>query len=623
MGIPKVGFGCRGELGDTALEVRPIVTQFLKHLVNRLRGRAAWARPQLLRDGTSGQVRYHALRVALARWWKGPTTLAPPDPKDLARLVGSDLTAIVIALDAQSGLVDAVRSLDLQVPRPEIIVVNSGVSGAHALLRSAGLQVTVVESSRRLYPGAARNVGIAAAHGKYLAFLAADCVAHPGWVACRLHSHQSGADLVSSAVVNGNPWNPFSAAAHVLLFATRLPGTSGRQRRYCGASYRKDLFAQYGFFSTELRAGEDTEFDSRLEHGVAQRFDARVHTAHRNPRTPWTLMLDQYRRGRRSAQVLRSLGLPTPTPTYRQMGLLRASKLAPLAISETPGSSWLQLLWAMPWIYPASLAYVHGFRRALRLPLPDPLGTHASNGRKRLVALLQFHNDHSFLPGYLQNVSEQVDGILALDDGSDPALAVTLGKAPKVLEVLTIPARSPHLWDERRNQRLLVDAARRHRAEWLIALDTDERLERDFRQRADPYLAAGDRRGVVAYDLILRELWGSPDRFRIDGIWGRKRRPRLFRTRDDHGQGDTELHGIWAPLDRHGKRSGFIAADLILYHLAMITAEQRQARRAKYERLDPDTLSQRRGYAYLTDESGLTLSALPEGRDFIPNHAPP
>lgn len=582
--------------------------------LKRLRRLMASARRVLLPDGTPRQRRYHALRVVLARWWQGPPIPALPRPATLKRLSGADLSVIVIALDAQPELVDAVRSLHSQRPRPEIVVVNSGAQGAAALLSPAGLDVTVVESSRRLFPGAARNVGIAAAHGTYVAFLAADCTARPGWVASRLESHRAGAAVVSSPVVNANPWNPFSAAAHILLFASRLPGGPAQRRSHYGASYLKTLFSQHGFFSNDLRAGEDTEFNRRLPATLAKRFDARVQTAHRNPRTPWALLMDQYQRGRRRSTALRAIGVPAPLPGIWQAGFRRSTALATTALRLTRGRSWLPLLCGLPWIYPASVAYALGLGSGARAtaplaPLPPP---------RRLVALLQFHNDHAYLPGYLENVSEHVDGIVVLDDGSTPPITAALRHAPKVLEVLQLPARSPHVWNERRNQRLLIDCARRHRAEWLLALDTDERLESDFQKRAKPYLDAGDTKGVTAYSLILRELWGSPTTYRADGIWGTKRRPRLFKPRDDHRQGDTELHSSWAALDARGKRTGFVPADLIIYHLAMITPEQRQARLAKYQRLDPDRTSQKRGYDYFLDETGLQLAEVAVKRGYRP-----
>jgi hypothetical protein len=48
----------------------------------------------------------------------------------------------------------------------------------------------------------------------------------------------------------------------------------------------------------------------------------------------------------------------------------------------------------------------------------------------------------------------------------------------------------------------------------------------------------------------------------------------------------------------------------------MLTAADREARRARYEQLDPDGRWQAVGYAYLTDEAGLRLRRVPPRRSF-------
>jgi hypothetical protein len=167
------------------------------------------------------------------------------------------------------------------------------------------------------------------------------------------------------------------------------------------------------------------------------------------------------------------------------------------------------------------------------------------------------------------------------------------------------------------NHRALISTALRHSAEWVICLDADHRVERDFRARCETVIDRGHPLGIEAYALPLRELWDSPRRYRVDGVWGSKLRARLFRVREDHRFDTRPYHGVKAPLQawRNGKLP---IADLEVYHLRMIRREDRMARRRRYEAADPEERFQPGiGYAYLTDESGLRLEEVPRDRDYV------
>jgi hypothetical protein len=230
--------------------------------------------------------------------------------------------------------------------------------------------------------------------------------------------------------------------------------------------------------------------------------------------------------------------------------------------------------------------------------------------RVRLLALLAARDERDELPGLVANLAPHVDGIVALDDGSLDGTGAWLAARPEVLEVLRVE-RGP--WDEPRNHRLLVEAGVRHGADWLLSIDADERVEEQFRDRAARVIRRGRLLGLQAFAVRLRDLWDAEDRVRVDGIWGRKSVARLFRALADHVFDDSPLHAHKAPLQAR-VRDRFAPADLILYHRAMLTAERRAARRARYERLDPGAAHQAIGYAYLTDETGLRLEPLPPGR---------
>jgi len=234
--------------------------------------------------------------------------------------------------------------------------------------------------------------------------------------------------------------------------------------------------------------------------------------------------------------------------------------------------------------------------------------------RTRLIALLAVRNGMRYLPGFLRNVTPHVDAMIALDDGSSDETPDLLANHQVVIELIRRPRNRP-TWDEVGNHRLLVAAALRQGAEWILCVDVDERLEREFRARAERVIARGKLLGYSAYALRLRELWDGPDQYRADGIWGRKSVARLFRARADHQFSTAPLHGVKAPLQAR-RRGHFPRADLIIYHLSMLHPEDRIARRHRYELADPDRRWQRIGYEYLTDLRNLELQQVAARRSF-------
>jgi hypothetical protein len=206
-----------------------------------------------------------------------------------------------------------------------------------------------------------------------------------------------------------------------------------------------------------------------------------------------------------------------------------------------------------------------------------------------IVALFAFRYDRTLVPDLLQNIAPLVDGYISWDD-----------------------TRNKELWYHEGSVRNgLIEAARSIGADWVLAVDPDERFE---------HRAAGAirwrtlvKRNVV-YGFNFRELY-TPTSYRVDGIWGEKVRWNLFPLRRGQTFHRLPVHSPWHPTNP-GVRFKRIGVNL--YHLKMIDERNRTSRRDLYEKLDPRAEIQTIGYAYLTDESSLVLEPIPGGRDYQP-----
>jgi hypothetical protein len=212
--------------------------------------------------------------------------------------------------------------------------------------------------------------------------------------------------------------------------------------------------------------------------------------------------------------------------------------------------------------------------------------------RRKIVAVFSYRYDQHLVPDLIANLDPVVDGWIAYDDRASDGIFSS----------------------EPRRRLALIAAAYEAGADWVLAMDPDERLENAVAGRIGR-LISGSRQ--VAWGFRCREMY-TPASYRIDGAWGQKMQHRLFGAYHPDRYRSKDLHGAWFPDD-----IGFRLKDsgLNLYHLKMIEPKRRAARRDLYNRLDPDRRLQRIGYDYLADETGMIVEAVPAGREYFPAHA--
>lgn len=147
-----------------------------------------------------------------------------------------------------------------------------------------------------------------------------------------------------------------------------------------------------------------------------------------------------------------------------------------------------------------------------------------------------------------------------------------------------------------RNQKV-IDKAVEMGADWVLFTAPDERWSPNAEQ---VIRAAIEDKPKGRFAFPLRELW-TPTEYRVDGVWGHKRRARLYRPA--------------------AFKSGhiYVLRDVNLYHLKMIERTNRERRVEvfnQHNKWDNRTT----GFDYLADETGLTLEAIPPALMYKPKY---
>ncbi|MBP8604313.1 MAG: glycosyltransferase family 2 protein [Phycisphaerae bacterium] len=184
------------------------------------------------------------------------------------------ISAVIPAYNAQKYIARAIESILRQSrPADEIIVVDDGsTDDTAAVVRSYGDKVRLISQSNG-GASAARNAGIRAAKGNWIAFLDAD----DEWLPEFLEKHEnllkknpflvwSTANYITCSCSEGQQ-SPFVAVSDAERY---LKGSEVIDNYFLGAikdlwgcsdtmMIRKDLFEEAGFFNTKLRKGEDLD----------------------------------------------------------------------------------------------------------------------------------------------------------------------------------------------------------------------------------------------------------------------------------------------------------------------------------------------------------------------------
>jgi glycosyltransferase involved in cell wall biosynthesis len=185
------------------------------------------------------------------------------------------LSVVIAAYDAQDTLgaqLDALRAQRPAWPWEVLVCDNGSTDGTRALVerhRAAGMpEVRVVDASARRGPAAARNIGVAAARGRLVAFCDADDVVGDGWVAAvdrGLATHRVVAGPFEiDRLVEGSPFRvTWSSQLHGLTRSGVLDGlvTAGAGN----LAMHRSVFEEVDGFDEEFSTAEDDDLCLRMQ----------------------------------------------------------------------------------------------------------------------------------------------------------------------------------------------------------------------------------------------------------------------------------------------------------------------------------------------------------------------
>jgi glycosyltransferase involved in cell wall biosynthesis len=227
---------------------------------------------------------------------------------------GAELSVIIPSYRSDATLVRVLAALRPQLEaRTEVVVVESSGLEQAAALQAREPWLRVVGARDRLLPGEARNRGVQEAHGSLLAFIDADAVPDPGWLA-RLRVGLDGGRAVAAAgaVRNGTPRDAIGTASYLLEFSEWTPGRRGRPLHgaTCNMLVRREAFERAGGFDEDVWPGEDTIMTVPWGHENRLAFVPDAAVWHLNRTHLDDLVRHQFRLGRSFAAVCDRVEFP-------------------------------------------------------------------------------------------------------------------------------------------------------------------------------------------------------------------------------------------------------------------------------------------------------------------------
>jgi cellulose synthase/poly-beta-1,6-N-acetylglucosamine synthase-like glycosyltransferase len=290
------------------------------------------------------------------------------------------VSVIVPVRDGESTIadcLDAILATDYPPDRREILVVDNGSSDATAALIQAR-RVRYLREPRRGV-SQARNLGIATSRGEILAFVDADCLVEPHWLAELVRPFEDPeVGAVAGDLQHVAPTTPAERQGARLL---------GNWQRFAfnsnpaypitaNAAYRRDVIDRIGGFDAHMTRAQDVELGLRFQERSGRRlaYAERATAHHRNRTTQLGFFRQQlgwaYGAGLVGAKFEAMGGDPVKPPrvreiarTARGLGIVVLAGIRRRGRLEWIEDAWFDLLRQIAWWLGARA----GLRRGARI----------------------------------------------------------------------------------------------------------------------------------------------------------------------------------------------------------------------------------------------------------------
>jgi GT2 family glycosyltransferase len=206
----------------------------------------------------------------------------------------------------------------------------------------------------------------------------------------------------------------------------------------------------------------------------------------------------------------------------------------------------------------------------------------------RILCALRVKNEAAHFGDVLSRALRLCDRAYVFDDHSTDATVEICRAFSDRVEVFESPFAG---LDEARDKNYLLGKVVEAEPTWVLWIDGDEVLERSGPDALRD--AAARHPDAAAFSLWIAYLWDSADQVRVDGIFGRFRRPSFFRLagqplprlRFPSAGPGPNLHCGNVPLGLVGRR---LDSNVRLKHYGYMTEEQRWEKYRWYNRIDPN-----------------------------------